>query len=80
MDVFKNVVNYESIFKRIEKASPDVVTYELKPDYADALSDHFIIANDINTITNNIKNLCKDNGKKFIFTYSDNSYKLLNKF
>ncbi len=80
MDVFKNVVNYESIFKRIEKASPDVVTYELKPDYADALSDHFIIANDINTITNNIKNLCKDNGKKFIFAYSDNPDKLLHQF
>ena len=80
IDVFKTVVNYESIFEKIEKASPDVRVYEVEPEYAEKRAKHTIKAETIAEITMNINQLCKEPGKKFILGYSDNPDGLLHKF
>lgn len=80
MDVYKKVVNYESIFSKIEKASPIVKAYELEPEYAERRALRSINANNIDEIIMNINDLCKTPDKKFILAYSDNPDSLLHKF
>lgn len=80
MDVYKNVVNYESVFDRIEKASPDVKTYEVEPEYAERRGKRSIKANNIDEIIMNINDICKIPDRKFILAYSDNPDGLLHKF
>ncbi len=82
IDVFKEVVNYEPIFSRIEKASPDVKTYEITPDYSDVRAKRSIRANNVEQICENIKMICsnKDESKKFVMAYCDNPDGLLHKY
>ena len=80
MDVFKTVVNYEPIFNKIEKASPDVKNYEIEPEYAERRAKRSIRANNIDEIIMNISDLCSTPDRKFILAYSDNPDGLLHKF
>lgn len=80
MDIYTKIINYEPVFSRIEKASPDVKAYEIMPDYSDKRANLTIKANDIPSICENIKNLCNSDGKKFIMAYCDNPDNLLHKF
>lgn len=80
IDVFKNVINYESVFERIEKASPDIKTFELEPEYAERRTKRSIVSNNIDELIENIEELCLNPDKKFIFAYSDNPDGLLHKY
>ena len=80
IDVYKTVVNYESIFDRIEKASPDVKTFEIEPEYAERRGKRSINANNIDELIMNIKDVCSIPDKKFILAYSDNPDGLLHKY
>ena len=80
MDIYTNTINYEPIFSRIEKASPDVKAYEIMPDYSDKRSNLTLRANDVPSICENIKTLCSSDGQKFIMAYCDNPDGLLHKF
>lgn len=80
LDVYKTVVNYESIYCKIEKASFDVKAYEIQPEYAERRAKRCIKANDIDEIIININDLCKMPDRKFILAYSDNPDGLLHKF
>ena len=80
VDVFKTVVNYETIFEKIEKASPDVKVYEVEPEYAQRRSKRCLKANNIDEVIMNIEDLCKAPDKKFILGYSDHPDSLLHKF
>ncbi len=80
IDVFKEVVNYEPIFSRIEKASPDVKTYEITPDYSDIRAKRSIRANDVEQICENVKMICSNDGRKFVMAYCDNPDGLLHKY
>lgn len=80
IDVFKTVVNYETIFDKIEKASPDVKTYEVEPEYAEKRAKRTIKADNIDELIIHIEKLCKEPERKFIFGYSDNPDGLLHKF
>lgn len=79
IDVFKTVVNYETIFEKIESAS-DVKTYEIEPEYADRRAVRSLRANNLDEIIMNIKDLCNLPDKKFIFAYCDNPDGLLHKY
>lgn len=79
MDVFKEVVNYESIHEQIEKSS-DVKSYEIQPDYAERRAKRSIRANNVDELIMNINDLCKNPDRKFIFAYSDNPDGILHKF
>ena len=80
MDVFKTIVNYETIFDKIEKASTDVKAYEIEPEYAERRAKRAIKANNIDELIMNINDLCLMPSKKFIFAYSDNPDGLLHDF
>lgn len=80
LDVFKDVVHYESIYERIEEASPNVKAYEIQPDYAERRAKRSIIANNIDELIMNIEDLCQKQDNNFIFAYSDNPDGLLHKY
>lgn len=80
IDVFKSVMKYESIFEKIETASPDVKAYEIEPDYAERRALRSINANNIDELFMNIKDLCNLPDRKFILAYSDNPDGLLHKY
>lgn len=80
INVFETLINYEPIFNRIEKASPDTKTYELTPAYSDKRAKRSIRADNLDEIIDGIKTLCKNSDKKFIMAYSDNPDGLLHKY
>ena len=80
LDVFKTLLNYESIFYKIEKSSPDVKAYEIQPDYAERRAKRAVKANNIDEIVMSIKDLCAIPGKKFMLAYSDNPDGLMHKY
>lgn len=80
IDVFKTIVNYETIFGKIEKASPNVKAYEIMPTYADKKSKRSMRADTIDEICDSIESLCKNPEEKFIMAYSDNPDGLLHKY
>ena len=80
IDVFKTVVNYETIFEKIEKASPNVKAYEVEPEYAEKRAKRTIKADNIDELIMNIEELCKEPERKFILAYSDNPDGLLHKY
>lgn len=80
MDVFKKVVNYESIYNQIEKANPNVKAYEIQPEYAERRGRRTLIGNNIDELIMHINDLCKLPDRKFILAYSDNPDGLLHKY
>lgn len=80
IDVFKTIMKYESIFEKIEKASPDVKAYEIEPEYAERRALRSIDANNIDELFMNIKDLINSPDRKFILAYSDNPDGLLHKY
>lgn len=80
IDVYKTVVNYETIFEKIEKASPNVKAYEIEPEYAERRAKRCLKANNIDELIMDITDLCKAPDKKFILAYSDNPDGLLHKY
>lgn len=80
IDVFKTVVNYESIFERIENASKNVKAYEIVPCYSDRRSKRSLRADNIDEVIMGIEDLTKMAGENFIFAYVDNPDSLLHKY
>lgn len=80
MDVYKEVIDYESIFYQIEKASSDVKAFEIEPEYAVRRALRSYKANNIDELIINIKDLCNTPDRKFILAYSDNPDSLLHKY
>ena len=80
MDVFETVVNYETIFERIEKASKHVKAFELLPTYAEKRSNRSLRAENIDDVINGIEDLLEMSSDNFIFAYVDNPDGLLHKF
>lgn len=79
-DVFKDVVNYKSIFEQIEEKNKDVCTIEITPSYSDVRSKRSLRADNIDEAIDAVK-LVKDGEKrKFIFVYVDNPDSILHKF
>ncbi len=79
INVFESIVNYKTVFKQIEEASPNVKAYEIMPTYSEKKSKRSIRADTIDEITSSIEMLCKNQEKKFIMAYSDNPDGLLHK-
>ena len=80
IDVFESVVNYEPIFERIEKSSPNVKTYELVPSYSDKRCKRSYRADNIDDAIIGIQDISKIPGENFIFAYVDNPDSLLHKY
>lgn len=81
MDVFRDIVNYETVFNKIEKVNPNVNTYEIMPDYSDRKANKSLRANNIEEICEHIKLICNGNKKEtFTIAYCDNPDGLLHKY
>ena len=80
IDVYKTTLNYESIFDKIELASPNVKTYEIEPEYAERRAKRSFRANNIDEIIDYINDLVNTSDRKFILAYSDNPDGLLHKY
>lgn len=78
-DVF-DLVKYETIYEKIEKASPDVKAYEINPDFCDARSKRNINANNVEIMCDLIKAICNNTDRNFIFAYNDKPDTLLHKY
>ena len=79
-DVFKEIVNYQTVFERIEEASPQIKAYGIMPTYADKKSKRSIRADSIEEIISNIELLCENPKEKFVLAYCDNPDGLLHKY
>ena len=80
MDVFEEIMNYETVFSKIEKYSPSVKAYEIMPSYSERKSTRTIKADTPAEIIESIEMLCQNSGEKFIMAYCDNPDSLLHKF
>ena len=80
INVFDTILKYDTVYEKIEKASPNVKAYEIMPSYADKKSKRSIRADTIEEIVENIKMLCNIPEEKFIMAYSDNPDSLLHKY
>ena len=81
IDVFKDVINYETVFNKIEKTNPNVDVYEIMPDYSDRKANRSLRANNIEEICEHIKLICSGNKKEtFTMAYCDNPDGLLHKY
>lgn len=80
INVFKELINYETVFEKIEKASPNVNAYEIMPDYSDRKSRKSLRANNIEEICEHIKLICSNKDENFVMAYCDNPDGLLHKY
>lgn len=80
MDVFKNVVNYKTVFEQIKESSPETDVFEVMPEYSSRRAKNSIKANDINEILDNLKIILKLSSNTFSMAYSDNPDGLLHKY
>lgn len=80
IDVFKEIINYETVFEKIEKSSPNVNAYEIMPDYSDRKSKRSLRANNIEEICEHIKLICNNQNENFVMAYCDNPDGLLHKY
>ena len=80
LNVFDNIMKHETIFEKIEEASPNVKAYEVTPLYSERRSKRTVIADNLEELFENINILCQTSGEKFIMAYSDNPDGLLHKF
>ncbi|MCR5146833.1 MAG: alkaline phosphatase family protein [Clostridia bacterium] len=79
-DVYKTDMNYESVFEKIEKANPGIRTFDIGPEYAERRGIRKLVADNIDELIMNIKDVCELSGEKFIMAYCDNPDGILHKF
>ncbi len=79
-DVYKTDMNYESVFSKIEKVNPNIRTFDIGPEYAERRGTRKLVADNIDELIMNIKDVCELSGDKFIMAYCDNPDGILHKF
>lgn len=79
IDVFKTIVNYESVFDRIEKVNSNIKAFEITPTYSDKRSARSIRADNIDEAIEAISLISQIPGEKFMLAYCDNPDSLLHK-
>lgn len=80
LNVFNEIMNYKTIFEKIEEASLNVKAYEIEPIYAERRSKRTLIADNFDELVNQIELLCQTTDDKFIMAYSDNPDSILHQF
>ena len=80
LDVYKEIMKYETIFEKIEAANPDVKAYEVEPEYAERRSLRSLKANNIDELVLSVKDIESMPGNKFILAYCDCPDSILHKF
>ena len=76
----QDLINYESIYEQIEKASKDVKAYEINPSHCTSRSKRNTNADTIDILCDFIEPICKNTDKNFILAYSNNPDGLLHQY
>lgn len=66
-----DLVNYQSVYDKIEKQNPNVKTCEIKPGYCEFRAGITMNAGDMETLCRSVQTLCKSPERKYIFAYND---------
>lgn len=80
LDVFKEILNYESVFEMIEKNNIDVKAYEIMPSYATKRSKRSFRADNTDELIEDISLICSTTGNNFIMAYSENPDALFHQY
>lgn len=80
LNVFEGIMNYTTIFERIEEASPQVKAYEITPLYSERRSKRTLTADNFEELLNHLNVLCQTDDEKFVMAYSDNPDGVLHKY
>ncbi len=77
VDVFEQL-KYKNIFEKI--AEQNINAYEINPEHCECRSKQYYKANDVKTMCDKIKDICKNEEDNFVLGYIDNPDSLLHKF
>ena len=69
-DVYKDL-EYVTTYEQIEKASPNVKTYEIKPAHCEMKTEKCIHIHSLEGFCDSIETLCRNNEDKYVFAYFD---------
>jgi predicted AlkP superfamily pyrophosphatase or phosphodiesterase len=79
-DMYKTDMSYESVFAKIEKANPGIRTFDIGPQYAERRGIRKLVADNIDELIMNVKDVCELSGEKYIMAYCDNPDGILHKY
>lgn len=72
LDIFKSIMEYESIYEKIEAVNPNIKAFEIEPEYAERRAKRSIDADNLDELISSIKDIVTIPGEKFILAYCDN--------
>lgn len=73
-------LKYTTTYEKIYKASPDVISYEIKPAHCDMKHDKCIHIKDLKGLCDSIETLCKSDQEKYVFAYYDSPDNINHKY
>jgi len=79
-DLFATDMHYESVFDKIEKANAGTRSFDIGPEYAERRGLRKLVADNIDELILNVKDVCELSGEKFIMAYCDNPDGILHKY
>lgn len=79
-DLFKTDMYYESTFAKIERENHNVKAFDIGPEYAERRGLRKIVADNLDELIINIKDVCEISGEKYIMAYCDNPDGILHKY
>lgn len=78
-NVYKDL-EYITTYEQIEKSSPNVKTYEIKPAHCEMKTEKCIHIHNLEGFCNSIETLCKNSENKYVFAYYDSPDSLNHKY
>ena len=79
-DLFATDMHYESVFDKIEKENAGTRSFDIGPEYAERRGLRKLVADNIDELILNVKDVCELSGEKFIMAYCDNPDGILHKY
>ena len=74
------ILKYTTTYEQISKASPNVISYEIKPSHCDMKHNKCIHIKDLEGLCNSIETLCKNDQEKYVFAYYDSPDNINHKY
>lgn len=78
-DVYKDL-EYITTYEQIEKASPNVKTFEIKPAHCEMKTEKCIHIHSLEGFCDSIETLCRNNEDKYVFAYFDSPDSINHKY
>ena len=78
-DLFATDMHYESVFDKIEKANSGTRSFDIGPEYAERRGLRKLVADNIDELILNVKDVCELSGEKFLDPNKNISDSYMNK-